>query len=246
MCASPQASAAGTGKLRLGQASCGGAVWASYRAKGCVDGHCVQLGALAWGWPPAWQPLPLWPRPRAVARWPSPPCAQLKLPARQPQPNRRQAAHAVLRWRLRRGPSTCRRLSLTPGTLTLSRRAVLPVDQLEQFLCALGKRRSVCSLSKVACRMELSCAPKARIHVFQAPALMTTSLTPSRQRTPLLGAPAALLRECVTAAAKSGVFTPRPMPPIYEGGRHAGRVCWRNMHPSPESCYDSALPFRPL
>ena len=142
-------------------------------------------------------------------------CAAEKLPARQPQPNRRQAAHAVLRWRLRRGPSTCRRLSLTPGTLTLSRRAVLPVDQLEQFLCALGKRRSVCSLSKVACRMELSCAPKARIHVFQAPALMTTSLTPSRQRTPLLGAPAALLRECVTAAAKSGVFTPRPMPHIY-------------------------------
>ena len=58
--------------------------------------------------------------------------------------------HAVLRWRLRRGPSTCRHLSLTPGTITLSRRAVLRVDQLEQFLRALGKRRSVCSLSEVS------------------------------------------------------------------------------------------------
>ncbi len=202
------------GKLRWdGQAAVG--QWASYRAKGCVDGHCVQLGALAWGWPPAWQPLPLWPRPRAVARWPSPPCAQLQLPARQPQPNRRQAAHAVLRWRLRRGPSTCRRLSLTPGTLTLSRRAVLRVDQLEQFLRALGKQRSVCSLSEVGCRMELSCAPKARIHVLQAPALMTTSLTPSRQRRLCLE-----LRQrstpCVrNSCCKSGVFTPRRMPDIY-------------------------------
>ena len=165
MCASPQASAAGTGKLRLGQASCGGAVWASYRAKGCVDGHCVQLGALAWGWPPAWQPLPLWPRPRAVARWPSPPCAQLKLPARQPQPNRRQAAHAVLRWRLRRGPSSCRRLSRTLGTLTLSSFQVVAmplVDQVEQFLRALRKRGA--SLRHVqllapAFGMALSCAP---------------------------------------------------------------------------------------
>ena len=142
-----------TGKLRWDRQAAVGQ-WASYRAKGCVDGHCVQLGALAWGWPPAWQPLPLWPRPRAVARWPSPPCAQLQLSARQPQPNRRQAAlaglHAVLRWRLRRGPSTCRRLSRTPGTFTLSRRAVLRVDQLEQFLRALGKRRSVCSLSEVS------------------------------------------------------------------------------------------------
>ena len=176
--------------------------WASYRAKGCVDGHCVQLGALAWGWPPAWQPLPFWPRPRAVARWPSPPCAQLQLSARQPQPNRRQAAlaglHAVLRWRLRRGPSTCRHLSLTPGTITLSRRAVLRVDQLEQFLHALGKQRSVCSVSEVGCRMELSCAPKARIHVLQAPALMTTSLTPQGSERLCLA-----LRQCssVTAAA---------------------------------------------
>ena len=72
-------------------------------------------------------------------------------------------------------------------------------------------RCSVCSLSEVACRMELSCAPKARIHVLQAPALMTTSLTPSRQRTPLLGAPAVLLRN---SCCKSGVFTPRRMPHI--------------------------------
>ena len=120
--------------------------------------------------------------------------------------------HAVLRWRLRRGPSTCRHLSLTPGTITLSRRAVLRVDQLEQFLRALGKQRSVCSLSDVGCRMELSCAPKARIHVLQAPALMTTFLTPSRQPTPLLGAPAVLLRN---SCCKSGVFTPRKMPHIY-------------------------------
>lgn len=192
--------------------------WASYRAKGCVDGHCVQLGALAWGWPPAWQPLPFWPRPRAVARWPSPPCAQLQLSARQPQPNRRQAAlaglHAVLRWRLRRGPSTCRRLSLTPGTLTLSRRrasscslpsssahsAVPPRNR--QFLRAIGKRRSVCSLSEVACRMELSCAPKARIHVLQAPALVTTSLTPQgSERLCLALRQSAPPCVCVTAAA---------------------------------------------
>ncbi len=191
--------------------------WASYRAKGCVDGHCVQLGALAWGWPPAWQPLPFWPRPRAVARWPSPPCAQLQLSARQPQPNRRQAAlaglHAVLRWRLRRGPSTCRRLSLTPGTLTLSRRrasscslpsssahsAVPPRNR--QFLRAIGKRRSVCSLSEVACRMELSCAPKARIHVLQAPALMITSLMPQGSERLCLVLSSDPPCVCVTAAA---------------------------------------------
>ena len=205
--------------------------WASYRAKGCVDGHCVQLGALAWGWPPAWQPLPFWPRPRAVARWPSPPCAQLQLSAQQPQPNRRQAAlaglHAVLRWRLRRGPSTCRRLSLTPGTLTLSRRrasscslpsssahsAVPPRNR--QFLRAIGKRRSVCSLSEVACRMELSCAPKARIHVLQAPALVTTSLTPQgSERLCLALRPRSSVR-VRNSCGKSGVFTPRRMPHLY-------------------------------
>jgi hypothetical protein len=137
MCASPQVSCGGTGKLRWGSGQATGprAVW---MATVCNSG----LSPLAWGWPPAWQPLPFWPRPRAVARRPSPPCAQLQLSARQPQPNRRQAAlaglHAVLRWRLRRGPSTCRRLSLTPGTLTLSRRAVLRVDQLAEFLRALG------------------------------------------------------------------------------------------------------------
>jgi len=185
--------------------------WASYRAKGCVDGHCVQLGALAWVWPPAWQPLPFWPRPRAVARWPSPPCAQLQLPARQPQPNRRQAAlgtqcfagvyaegpapaaaSASHRERSRSAGAPCFELISLPSSFAHS--AVPPRNR--QFLRALGKRRSVCSLSEVACRMELSCAPKARIHVLQAPALMTTSLTPSRQRTPLLGAPAALLRAC--------------------------------------------------
>ena len=123
--------------------------------------------------------------------------------------------HTVLRWRLRRGPSTCRRLSLTPGTLTLSRRAVLRVDQLEQFLHALGKQRSVCSVSEVGCRMELSCAPKARIHVLQAPALMTTFLTPSRQRTPLLGAPAGSSVRVRNSCCKSGVFTPQRMPQIY-------------------------------
>ena len=87
------------------------------------------------------------------------------------------------------------------------------IDQLEQFLRALGRQRSVCSLSDVGCRMELSCAPKARIHVLQAPALMTTFLTPSRQRTPLLGAPAVLLRN---SCCKSGVFTPRRMPHSHE------------------------------
>ena len=219
-----------TGKLRWDRQAAVGQ-WASYRAKGCVDGHCVQLGALAWGWPPAWQPLPFWPRPRAVARWPSPPCAQLQLSARQPQPNRRQAAlaglHAVLRWRLRRGPSTCRRLSLTPGTLTLSRRrasscslpsssahsAVPPRNR--QFLRALGKRRSVCSLSEVACRMELSCAPKARIHVLQAPALMTTSLTPQGSERLCLALRQRSSVRVRNSCGKSGVFTPRRMPHLY-------------------------------
>ena len=184
MCASPQASAAGTGKLRLGQASCGGAVWASYRAKGCVDGHCVQLGALAWGWPPAWQPLPLWPRPRAVARWPSPPCAQLKLPARQPQPNRRQAAHAVLRWRLRRGPSSCRRLSRTLGTLTLSSFQVVAmplVDQVEQFLRALRKRGASLRHVQLLAPQRLGWHSRAHRRVAYtpclAPVLRPTSLT---------------------------------------------------------------------
>ena len=166
-----------------------------------------------------WQPLPFWPRPRAVARWPSPPCAQLQLSARQPQPNRRQAAlaglHAVLRWRLRRGPSTCRRLSLTPGTLTLSRRAVLRVDQLEQFLHALGKQRSVCSVSEVGCRMELSCAPKARIHVLQAPALMTTSLTPQGSERLCLALRQPSSVRVRNSCGKSGVFTPRRMPHLY-------------------------------
>ena len=163
MCASPQASCGWDRQAAVGQ-------WASYRAMGCVDGHCVQPGALAWGWPPAWQPLPLWPRPQAVARWPSPSCAQLQLPcsAAAAKSAAGRTRHTVLRWRLRRGPSTCRRLSLTPGTLTLSRRAVLRVDQLEQFLHALGKQRSVCSVSEVGCRMELSCAPKARIHALLA------------------------------------------------------------------------------
>ena len=172
-----------------------------------------------WG-PPAGQPLPLGPRPRAVARWPSPPCAQLQLPARQPRPNPRQATlaglHAVLRWRLRRGPSTCRRLSLTPGTLSsFQMRAVLRVDQVDQFLRALGKRGAMCScsLSEVACRMVLSCAPKARIHALQVTALMTTSLTPSRQRTPVLGDPASAPCPCPcvrnSCASLSGVFTPR-------------------------------------
>ena len=219
-----------TGKLRWDRQAALGQ-WASYRAKGCVDGHCVQLGALAWGWPPAWQPLPFWPRPRAVARWPSPPCAQLQLSARQPQPNRRQAAlaglHAVLRWRLRRGPSTCRRLSLTPGTLTLSRRrasscslpsssahsAVPPRNR--QFLRAIGKRRSVCSLSEVACRMELSCAPKARIHVLQAPALMTTSLTPQGSERLCLALRQRSSVRVRNSCGKSGVFTPRRMPHLY-------------------------------
>ena len=219
-----------TGKLRWDRQAALGQ-WASYRAKGCVDGHCVQLGALAWGWPPAWQPLPFWPRPRAVARWPSPPCAQLQLSARQPQPNRRQAAlaglHAVLRWRLRRGPSTCRRLSLTPGTLTLSRRrasscslpsssahsAVPPRNR--QFLRALGKRLSVCSLSEVACRMELSCAPKARIHVLQAPALMTTSLTPQGSERLCLALRQRSSVRVRNSCGKSGVFTPRRMKQIY-------------------------------
>ena len=130
-------------------------------------------------------------------------CAQLQLPARQPRPNPRQAAlaglHAVLRWRLRRGPSTCRRLSLTPGTLSsFQMRAVLRVYQVDQFLRALGKRGAMCScsLSEVACRMVLSCAPKARIHALQVTALMTTSLTPSRQRTPVLGDPASAPCPC--------------------------------------------------
>ena len=213
ICASPQASCGGTRQAAVGQ-------WASYRTKGCVDGHCVQLRALAWGWPPAWQPLPLGPRPRAIARWPSPPCAQLQLPARQPRPNPRQATlaglHAVLRWRLRRGPSTCRRLSLTPGTLSsFQMRAVLRVDQVDQFLRALGKRGAMCScsLSEVAYRMVLSCAPKARIHALQVTALMTTSLTPSRQRTPVLGDPASAPCPCPcvrnSCASLSGVFTPR-------------------------------------
>ena len=111
----------------------------------------------------------------------------------------RWAARSVLRWRLRRGPSTCRRLSLTPGTLSsFQMRAVLRVDQVDQFLRALGKRGAMCScsLSEVACRMVLSCAPKARIHALQVTALMTTSLTPSRQLTPVLGDPASAPCPC--------------------------------------------------
>ena len=204
--------------------------WASYRAKGCVDGHCVQLGALAWGWPPAWQPLPFWPRPRAVARWPSPPCAQLQLSARQPQPNRRQAAlgtqsfagvyaegpapaaaSASHRERSRSAGAPCFELISLPSSSAHS--AVPPRNR--QFLRALGKRRSVCSLSEVACRMELSCAPKARIHVLQAPALMTTSLTPQGSERLCLALRQRSSVRVRNSCGKSGVFTPRRMPHTY-------------------------------
>ena len=39
--------------------------WASYRTKGCVDGHCVQLRALAWGCEKAGPPLDP-PRPSVI------------------------------------------------------------------------------------------------------------------------------------------------------------------------------------
>ena len=84
-----------------------------------------------------------------------------------------------------------------------------------QFLRALGKRRSVCSLSEVACRMELSCAPKARIHVLQAPALMTTSLTPQGSERLCLALRQRSSVRVRNSCGKSGVFTPRRMPHIY-------------------------------
>ena len=84
------------------------------------------------------------------------------------------AASASHRERSRSAGAPCFELISLPSSSAHS--AVPPRNR--QFLRAIGKRRSVCLLSDVACRMELSCAPKARIHVLQAPALMTTSLTP--------------------------------------------------------------------
>ena len=160
------------GKLRWDRQAAVGQ-WASYRAKGCVDGHCVQLGALATRVGLASclaASAVLAATPSCCAVTFSTLCAAAAVcSAAAAKSAAGRTRHAVLRWRLRRGPSTCRHLSLTPGTITLSRRAVLRVDQLEQFVRALGKQRSVCSLSDVGCRMELSCAPKARIHVLQAP-----------------------------------------------------------------------------
>ena len=175
MCASPQASCGWDRQAAVGQ-------WASYRAKGCVDGHCVQLGALAWGWPPAGS-LCRFGRDLELLRggllrlvrscscllgsrsqiggrphWLG--CTQCfaGVYAEGPAPSAASASH---RERSRSAGVPCFEL------ISSSSSSVLP----------LGKRRSVCSLSEV-CRMELSCAPKARIHVLQAPALMITSLMP--------------------------------------------------------------------
>ena len=84
-----------------------------------------------------------------------------------------------------------------------------------QFLRAIGKRRSLCSLSEVACRMELSCAPKARIHVLQAPALMTTSLTPQGSERLCLALRQRSSVRVRNSCGKSGVFTARRMKQIY-------------------------------
>ena len=206
-----------TGKLRWDRQAALGQ-WASYRAKGCVDGHCVQLGALAWVWPPAWQPLPFWPRPRAVARWPSPPCAQLQLSARQPQPNRRQAALGTQCFAgvYAEGPAPA---ATSASHRERSRSAGVPCFELispsSSSALPLGKRRSVCSLSEVACRMELSCAPKARIHVLQAPALMTTSLTPQGSERLCFARRQRSAVRVRNSSGKSGVFTPRRMPHLY-------------------------------
>ena len=128
--------------------------WASYRNKGCVDGHCVQLGAIAWGWPPAWQ--------TSAASAATSSCCSVAFSALCAAAAACSAAAAKstadrTRWAARsaslallRGPSTCRRLSLTPATLMLSSfqmRAVLRVDQLEQFLRALSIRSAVQLLS---------------------------------------------------------------------------------------------------
>ena len=78
-----------------------------------------------------------------------------------------------------------------------SRSAGVPCFELISSSSSSAHSASDVQFARLAkCRMELSCVPKARIHVLQAPALMTTFLPPSRQRTPLLGAPAALLRAC--------------------------------------------------
>lgn len=142
-----------TGKLRWDRQAVVGQ-WASYRNKGCVDGHCVQLGAIAWGWPPAWQ--------TSAASAATSSCCSVAFSALCAAAAACSAAAAKFtadrtRWAARsaslallRGPSTCRRLSLTPATLMLSSfqmRAVLRVDQLEQFLRALSIRSAVQLLS---------------------------------------------------------------------------------------------------
>ena len=196
MCASPQATCGGTCKLRWGSGQATGprAVW---MATVCNSGLSRGVGLLPGS-------LPFWPRPRAVARWPSPPCAQLQLSARQPQPNRRQAALGTQCFAgvYAEGPAPA---AASASHRERSRSAGVPCFELispsSSSALPLGKRRSVCSLSEVACRMELSCAPKARIHVLQAPALMTTSLTPQGSERLCLALRQPPPCVCVTAAA---------------------------------------------
>ena len=121
------------------------------------------------------------------------------------------AASASHRERSRSAGAPCFELISLPSSSAHS--AVPPRNR--QFLRALGKRRSVCLLSEVACRMELSCAPKARIHVLQAPALMTTSLTPQGSERLCLALRQRSSVRVRNSCGKSGVFTPRRMPHIH-------------------------------
>ena len=213
MCASPQASCGGTGKLRWvsGQATGPRAVWmATVCNSGLSRGFGLLPGSLCrFGRDPELLRGGLLRLVRSCScllgsrsqiggrpHWLG--CTQCfaGVYAEGPAPAAASASH---RERSRSAGAPCFVLISLPS----------------QFLRALGKRRSVCSLSEVACRMELSCAPKARIHVLQAPALMTTSLTPQGSERLCLALRQRSSVRVRNSCGKSGVFTPRRMPHLY-------------------------------
>ena len=212
MCASPQASCSGIGKLRWGSGQATGprAVWMATvcnsglsRGVGLLPGSLCRFGRdlelLRGGLLRLVRSCSclLGSRSQIGGRphWLG--CTQCfaGVYAEGPAPAAASASH---RERSRSAGAPCFELISLPSSSAHS--AVPPRNR--QFLRALRKRRSVCSLSEVACRMELSCAPKARIHVLQAPALMTTSLTPQKAANASAWRSGSAPRcVCVTAAA---------------------------------------------
>jgi len=102
------------------------------------------------------------------------------------------AASASHRERSRSAGAPCFEFISLPSSSAHS--AVPPRNR--QFLRALGRRRSVCLLSEVACPDGALVRTKGAHTRLASSSIDDNLLDASRQRTPLLGAPAALLRAC--------------------------------------------------